>query len=134
MAQQTKDSNSSKSCSIAGCEKKTIARGWCSKHYRANRRYGDPLGKPRPGPKTECRIANADGRCSKPGGAIIRDLCDAHYRSDRKYGNPLEVKRPRILPRMPSGATHIDADGLFSERSVYRTGWLRSSMQVITTT
>lgn len=112
MATQTKDSDRSKSCSIAGCENEKIARGWCWKHYQAQRRYGDPLGKPRPGPKTECRIANGDGRCSKSGGPIIRDLCAAHYCSDRKYGDPLVVKKPRHLPRMPSGATHIDAEGI----------------------
>lgn len=30
-------------CAIEGCEKDVFAKGWCSKHYSANRKYGDPL-------------------------------------------------------------------------------------------
>ena len=30
------------SCSVAGCGKPAFCRGWCSKHYTAWYRYGDP--------------------------------------------------------------------------------------------
>lgn len=30
-------------CSIEGCSKEHLARGWCSKHYKKWRKYGDPL-------------------------------------------------------------------------------------------
>lgn len=30
-------------CSIEGCSKKLLARGWCSLHYQRWRRHGDPL-------------------------------------------------------------------------------------------
>src|SRR5215831_2229990 len=30
-------------CVIAHCEKEVFARGFCTHHYYANRRYGDPL-------------------------------------------------------------------------------------------
>lgn len=32
----------SKTCSVAGCEKIRVGRGWCDKHYRRFRRTGDP--------------------------------------------------------------------------------------------
>lgn len=33
-----------KTCTIAGCESKHYARGWCDMHYRRWKRHGDPLG------------------------------------------------------------------------------------------
>lgn len=32
-----------KSCSISDCAKRHLARGWCSRHYQAWQRHGDPL-------------------------------------------------------------------------------------------
>ena len=62
---QGRDAVNRQSCSIEDCDNDVIALGWCWKHYQANRRYGDPLGKAKKRPrKTECRIGNADGRCS----------------------------------------------------------------------
>jgi len=31
-------------CSIRGCQNATFSKGWCSKHYKRNQRYGDPEG------------------------------------------------------------------------------------------
>lgn len=31
-------------CAVAGCNKKTFARGWCQEHYTRWLRQGDPLG------------------------------------------------------------------------------------------
>jgi len=31
-----------KQCSVAGCNQKVLARGWCSKHWQRWSRYGDP--------------------------------------------------------------------------------------------
>lgn len=30
-------------CSVVGCEREQIIRGWCGKHYQRWRSYGDPL-------------------------------------------------------------------------------------------
>lgn len=32
-----------KTCSIPECESKTLARGWCSRHWQRWQRHGDPL-------------------------------------------------------------------------------------------
>ena len=32
-----------KTCSIDGCQKPLLARGWCSAHYAKWKKYGDPL-------------------------------------------------------------------------------------------
>ena len=32
-------------CSIEGCDDPVLARGWCTKHYRAWDAHGDPLGR-----------------------------------------------------------------------------------------
>lgn len=41
--------NTLKICSIEGCENPFKARGWCSKHYKAWKKHGDPLTTLRPG-------------------------------------------------------------------------------------
>lgn len=36
-----------KTCTISGCDRPHIARGWCSRHYERWRSSGDPLAAPR---------------------------------------------------------------------------------------
>lgn len=36
-----------KRCTIEGCDRHRVARGWCTRHYDAWRRQGDPLAPPR---------------------------------------------------------------------------------------
>lgn len=45
-------------CSIGGCGRKVIARGWCSKHYQRWSNHGDPLGG---GPDLKPAIDHEDG-------------------------------------------------------------------------
>lgn len=35
-------------CSVDGCERASLARGWCSPHYQRWEQHGDPLGGRRP--------------------------------------------------------------------------------------
>lgn len=69
-------------CSIEGCTKKYQGLGYCYKHYRALKLYGDPL--------ASRRIYSYDGRscrvdaCDRP--AWSRDLCRPHYDRMRTRG------------------------------------------------
>jgi hypothetical protein len=45
-----------RTCVIEGCENPFRARGWCSTHYTAWRKYGDPLGHAPPPPSAEERF------------------------------------------------------------------------------
>lgn len=64
-------------CSIAGCSKPHLARGWCSTHYARWRKHGDPLvtvitryhGR-------ACSV----GQCNEP--VRAKGLCKPHYQRD----------------------------------------------------
>jgi hypothetical protein len=76
-------------CSICGAP--VLARGWCTKHYNAWRKHGDPLGvgqigRPK-GPVVKCSI----GTCELP--VCARGWCEMHYRRWQKSGDPLVTKR-----------------------------------------
>lgn len=48
-------------CSIEGCSDPAWARGWCNKHYKRWRRYGDPVGggPERPMPRGPSRASGS---------------------------------------------------------------------------
>src|SRR6516162_9510939 len=82
-------------CSIKGCSRPVLARGWCGKHYQRWLYKGDPkklakVGRPRL-PKRRCAI---DG-CTKF--AIARGWCFAHYMRWARHGNT------DVLLRVPNG-------------------------------
>lgn len=60
-------------CSIEGCEKKHAARGFCAKHYRGCRRYGDPLAPIRRYATGTCELSLCDRKHYALG------LCRKHY-------------------------------------------------------
>ena len=71
-----------KICSISGCEKRIIARGFCTKHYQRFKAHGDPR-KIIIRNKSECTIDD----CSRPMAA--KGLCTMHYQRMRSHGDPL---------------------------------------------
>ena len=78
-----------RTCIIDGCEKKFLARGWCSAHYTRWKRTSDPLGLT-PRQVTEfCTIPE----CGKP--HYAHGLCSAHVTNLQRHGSP-------ILPRRSS--------------------------------
>lgn len=69
-------------CSVEGCDKKIMSRGWCSAHYNRWRTFGDPLyGGPVRSWSGSDEVCLADG-CEtlvrNDGGA--KGMCKTHYR------------------------------------------------------
>lgn len=75
-------------CSIPGCGKRHVARGYCNRHYLRLRRNGDPLTAPtRQGRERQrCSVVEC-GRISFGYG-----LCNKHYRRWKTHGDPLACK------------------------------------------
>lgn len=76
-------------CTIDGCEKPTIARGWCTNHYAKWRKYGDPLADfTRHAIAATCSI---DG-CERI--SIARGWCGKHYKRWSVHGDPHRGFKP----------------------------------------
>lgn len=73
-----------KFCSVDGCENKHEAKGYCKKHYRTFKKYGDPLVKPerKPYPKRKSKTPYEDNHKTIEG--IEYKLC-----SDCKEWHPM---------------------------------------------
>lgn len=68
-------------CSVPGCGKQHLARGWCTQHYQRWRKYGDPLECN----KYEGALCAVEG-CEKP--ATARKMCVGHWRRMMVHGDP----------------------------------------------
>lgn len=82
-------------CSVAGCDRDVVARGWCSAHYFRWRKHGDVLAD-RPVGQRRSRSRH----CSVPRcGRVVkaRGWCRVHYERWRRFGSvqadiPIQVK------------------------------------------
>lgn len=90
-------------CSIEGCPRTVIARGWCKPHWNRWRKYGDPLGGSPVGQfktRLPCQVKGADGiGCGEPYYAQHQttvtvdgkptyhgvSMCEAHYTAIRTF-------------------------------------------------
>lgn len=67
-------------CSIEGCDKPVVARGWCRTHYSRWQRRRDPFAV-----RITPDICSIEG-CNKPHNA--RGWCKMHYSRWSKHGHP----------------------------------------------
>lgn len=80
-------------CSIDGCAKNELARGWCSTHYSRWQRHGSPAAEVR-----HRSPAYGEAMCSVEGcekAVHARGWCPAHLGRWRQYGDPLGSAEPR---------------------------------------
>lgn len=69
-------------CTLEDCNTKIFGRGYCNKHYKKWRKYGDPLGSPPEKQIKYCSIID----CSTVHRA--KGYCYKHYLRWQKYGDP----------------------------------------------
>ena len=99
-----------KQCSIAGCERKVTARGFCQLHYFRWWAHGSPhtvLRKPRIINRKECSV---DG-CTEL--ETTRGMCHRHYMAWYHRGglDKLRVKPSRVKRDLISAHKHRAASG-----------------------
>lgn len=68
-----------KNCVVEDCRNRAHARGYCSSHYCAWRRYGDPLVRKQR--RNYCQV----GDCQKPVNG--HGMCNMHYRRWKVHGD-----------------------------------------------
>lgn len=83
-------------CSVENCTNKINARGLCSNHYRAWRKFGDPLGVSQKHLASFVKICTVEG-CGKP--KKSKGLCSTHVQRVARYGdvNGFAPKRKRVM-------------------------------------
>lgn len=72
-----------KVCTIEGCSREHVARGYCDAHYRKLRRHGNPLVHLH---RSTCSVAGCEGE------HVARGYCGRHYKKLVKYGNALHQR------------------------------------------
>lgn len=71
-------------CTIDGCGKRHVARGWCTAHYQRWKKYGDP--------NVSVRVDKQSGVCAVDGceeTRTLREWCRRHYLRWQHHGDPL---------------------------------------------
>lgn len=95
---------SARPCSVPGCERQQLAKGFCVTHYARHRR-GKPL---EPAIRIHERGANT-GQCRAPlctRWAFERGLCATHYRRQWKGGRPEDLLGP-VRGRRPDDPNRV---------------------------
>jgi hypothetical protein len=100
-------------CLVNDCDNKFYAKGYCSKHYKKFRLYGDPLGQ---APKSErnkkyCSIVGCDQLHSAKG------MCDFHY---ERWRFQRSLDKPKRIWKQAKSIDEI----VWTENHGYKTGYL----------
>jgi len=70
-------------CTITGCDKKAVARGWCTTHYQRWRFHDDPDYDPKAKYEGYCEVKS----CDRP--KFQKGYCCSHYMRWWRHGDPL---------------------------------------------
>lgn len=99
-------------CSVDGCEKREIARGWCPMHYYRMQKHGSLDLPPRVRPDRTKRTCSVDG-CGRS--VWSREMCNLHYSRQHRHGEVGPVESTTA----PPGSGCLRPDGY---RTVYSHG------------
>lgn len=81
-----------RTCSVSGCEKLVLARGWCQVHYGRWYKHGDPNHAVQTRTSYKGEECSIDG-CGKP--RFCREWCKSHYSRWQVHGDPMGGRWPR---------------------------------------
>ena len=84
-------------CKVENCKNKLTAKGFCGNHYRAWKKFGDPLAKAPHFLEQQITICQIEG-CNKP--KKSNRMCGMHLSRIMRHGDPLyvPVKVKKIKP------------------------------------
>jgi hypothetical protein len=101
---------STRRCTIEGCENTRKSRGWCAKHYARWSKHGDPLIAFAPKDPVDAKSCAIDG-CNNA--HVARGWCNMHYKRWSAYGNPEFTHMPDRLMGTPEERfwPKVDAEG-----------------------
>jgi hypothetical protein len=74
-------------CSVDGCEERCVGHGFCRKHYKRWRKYGDP--------SVTHRAYRNPSACSVegcPDRVLAKGLCERHYALTTRNGAPVRTR------------------------------------------
>jgi hypothetical protein len=99
-------------CTVENCSNKVNARGLCGNHYRAWRKYGDPLGVSQKHLESLIKVCIIEG-CDSPKKA--KGLCSKHSQRLHRHNDPnfvtRRIKKPRTLINKKDRYFAVDANG-----------------------
>lgn len=90
-------------CAADECDRKSVSKGYCDKHYRRLRKYGDPnvkkLGNGQKGEAAKMPDAPPEKLCTIEGCTRVkysRGWCKMHYRRWQRNGDPESTRSERV--------------------------------------
>jgi hypothetical protein len=94
-------------CTVEDCNNKVNARGYCSNHYRAWRKFGDPLGVSPKHLESLIKVCTIEG-CDNPKKA--KGLCSKHKQRTDRWGTP-DGFAPKQERKLKDTCQMISPDG-----------------------
>lgn len=76
---------SNRICSVRDCQRDSITRGYCEKHYRELLRTGSRKRHRAYEPTEVCSVEGCESR------PVSRGMCNPHYCAAKRHGNPLKT-------------------------------------------